>query len=63
MKPVTCSRCGALLRAIAGIHQSGEPPIHRDEAGPLIRCRLCGYANRGLSEARLAEKPPACEGA
>jgi len=57
MTPVQCTRCGAVLRAMPGLHRPGEPAIHRDEVGPFIRCPLCGHANRDLSDARLAERP------
>jgi hypothetical protein len=62
MQPVLCERCATTLRETPGIHRAGEPMIYRDELGPYLRCPLCGYANRNLSAARLAEtpeKPPA----
>jgi DNA-directed RNA polymerase subunit RPC12/RpoP len=59
VNPVNCKRCGATLRAVAGIHRAGEPYIQTDAAGAYIRCPTCGYENRDLTPARLAEKPEA----
>ena len=56
MNPVYCQRCGATLRAVAGLHRAGEPYIQTDAAGPYIRCPGCGQANRDLTPQRLAEK-------
>jgi hypothetical protein len=57
MKPLQCAKCGFTLRAVAGLHRAGEPPQWRDENGAFIRCPKCGYEERNLSPARVAEKP------
>jgi len=56
VNPVYCKQCGATLRAVAGLHRAGEPYIQTDSAGPYIRCPRCGYENRDLTPARLAEQ-------
>ena len=59
MQPVHCKRCGATLRALAGVHQPGEPRISTDINGAYIRCPKCGDINRDLTPARLNETPQA----
>ena len=57
MKPLYCAKCGYALRAMAGLHRPGEPPLWRDENGAFIRCPKCGLEARELSPARVDEKP------
>jgi hypothetical protein len=53
---VYCERCGATLRAVAGLHRAGEPYIQNDPRGAFIRCPQCGHENRQLTAQRLSEK-------
>jgi hypothetical protein len=57
VSPIYCKRCGATLRALAGMHQAGEPPTHQDEIGPFVRCPCCGDANRDVGDGRLSQQP------